>query len=213
MSAQQAGTLFPFAFVGMWLFVTTLLGLLSGWFRFQTRFPNPKEGALLTLRFKSGVMGLGVNFNGCLILSACPSGLRVAVWRVFGLFQRPFLVPWEQVRTEESSSFFLPMTKLSFGWGEDVGSLRIDAGVWRKLSLAAKTSGSDAPAPLATPRRGAAMRFAVQWAVVTAGATAFFYFISNAAMNGAGIPLIVCFGLPALTFGVPQLIRYFRQRG
>lgn len=212
MSRHDAATifpaLFPFLFVGMWLAITTMLGLMSGWFGLQARFPDRKEQSVLTLRFKSGIMGLGVSFDGCLTLSACPSGLRIACWRIFGPFERPFLVPWEQIRPENSSSFFVPMTKLRFGQSEDVGSLKIDAGVWRKLSSVARTSGSDAPAPLAISSRGVAIKFAVQWAILTGGATAIFFFMSTR----AGVPLLSCFGFPAVMLGVPQLIRYWRQR-
>src|SRR4051794_6773901 len=109
VSGQQFMTVFPFFFVGLWLFVTTVLGFLSGWFDLQRHYPKGDEPALLTLRWRSGSMGMGVSLSGILTLSACSSGLRIGIFRLFGLFQRPFFVPWDEIEAEQTTLFFAPM--------------------------------------------------------------------------------------------------------
>jgi hypothetical protein len=80
-------------FAAMWLAMTTLLGAMSGWNGLEARYPDTGEPALLVLRGRSGQMGKGVNMSGILRLSACRSGLRIGIARMFGPFQKPFLVP------------------------------------------------------------------------------------------------------------------------
>jgi hypothetical protein len=41
---------FPFAFVALWLMVTTLLAFLSGWFRLMDQYPDQAEEPMLRLR-------------------------------------------------------------------------------------------------------------------------------------------------------------------
>ncbi|HLY58053.1 MAG TPA: hypothetical protein VKS60_20995, partial [Stellaceae bacterium] len=88
--------LFPSFFIGIWLLVTTVAGLVSGWFELMRRFPDRDEGAILRIGFVSGTMGPLVRFNGLLTLSASVSGLRVGMLRLLGPFCRDFLVPWEE---------------------------------------------------------------------------------------------------------------------
>lgn len=142
---ERVQTLFPYLFpgffIGMWLVVTTILGIMSSWFRLQRRFPSGKEVSRLTIRTLFGQMGLGVQMGGGLTLSACPSGLRVGMLRLFGPFQRPFLVPWEQIKAEPRTLFFLPSVRLSFGDSE-VGNLTIDARLWERLASQSSIPGS-----------------------------------------------------------------------
>ena len=107
---------FPVFFVGMWLLVTFMLGLMSGWFSLQQWYADDgSEEPLLRLRSQSGSMGMGVALNGCLKLRAYRSGLGIGIWRIFGIFQKPLKVPWNEIEAEPSSSFFLPMVKLQLG--------------------------------------------------------------------------------------------------
>ena len=60
---------FPILFVGMWLFVTTMISFLSGWFNLQQWYPDEGgEEPLLTLNGQSGSIGAGVALNGVLRL-------------------------------------------------------------------------------------------------------------------------------------------------
>jgi hypothetical protein len=105
--------LFPLAFLAFWFFITTLLALLSGWFRLMKRFPDRAEDPILRLSGRSGSMGLGVGLRGVLTLSVCPSGLRVGILRIFGPFSRDFLVPWDEIAITRSK--FWSSTNFRFG--------------------------------------------------------------------------------------------------
>jgi hypothetical protein len=126
---------FPFAFIGLWLTATMALGYFSGWFSLQERYPDQDERPIDRLRMRSGSLGRGslwnpwgaVRFNHCLRFDVCKSGLRIAVWRIFGVFQRPFFVPWSEIRVEEKKFLFMRMYRLNFG--RDGGSALT---VWRK---------------------------------------------------------------------------------
>jgi len=181
---------FPFLFVGMWLLVTTFLSVFSGWFDLQRRYPDPGEPSFLTLGMQSGVMGIGVNFNGVLTLSACPSGLRVSVWKVFGPFVRPFVVPWSQLRAESVDRFFQPMAKLTLG-GE--GTLMIGRRVWQRLSEAAVASNGQTAlarvAPVETPDLIRAK--VLQWGLGTVSAGGFFFIVSRLDPHAPAVPAVV----------------------
>jgi hypothetical protein len=158
-------------------------------------------------------MGIGVHLNGVLTLSACPSGLTVAVWRMFGIFQRPFFVPWEDIYSESVTRFFQPMSKLSFG-SPETGHLTIDRRSWVRLSSIGGTQVQKNLQDGIVPHvlgRDVAQGMIVQWALITAGATAFFYFTSRLAQGSPQVPLAVCFGFPAIVFGISQLVRYIAQ--
>lgn len=199
---------FPVFFVAMWMVVTTLLGTMSGWYALQRAFPDRQELARLTLRMRSGRMGLGVNMGGILTLAACPTGLRVGIFRLFGPFQRPFLVPWEQIQVERRTSFFLVQARLGFGRPE-VGTLTIDARLWQRLA-AESTLRAALPEVAPTSVKRAGLGFLVLWLAITAFAATFFYLTSRGWPNG-GVPLGICIAFPGTFFGIAMLIRFLRQ--
>jgi hypothetical protein len=126
--------LFPVFFVALWLAVTTLLSVLSGWRALMTAFPDRDETPVLRLSGQSGTMGLGVNMRGVLTLSICPSGLRVGIARFLAPFSRDFLVPWGQISTTGKRALFMSVVKLKFG---QAGNLVISADLVAKLAAAA----------------------------------------------------------------------------
>lgn len=205
---------FPFLLAGSWLIVTTLVGFMSGWFNLQQWYPDDgSEEPLLKLDRQSGSMGIGVAINGALKLRAYPSGLGVGLWRVFAPFQRPLKVPWSEIEAEPTTSFFLPMVKLSLGKPAN-GRLKISARSWSRLVDAVPKSGSSMSIqmPLAMPVSAGSVARAmlIQWALISAVLAAFFYFISRSLDPRNGIPLIACIGCPVF-FGIAQLIRYRRE--
>jgi hypothetical protein len=193
--------------------VTTVLGLLSGWYWLASRYPDRDEPAQLTLKSQSGLMGWGVSMSRILVLSACRSGLRVAMWRVFGPFCRPFFVPWDDIRVQPRQIFFQKMARLGFGRPEG-GVLSIDIRAWERLADHAGLSQEDPRSLPPASDAQLARSLAIQWMVITAGAAAFYYFASRSMSVGGtnGVPLAVCILFPAIVFGVGQIIRYARQR-
>jgi hypothetical protein len=125
---------FPVLFLAIWLAVTTLLALLSGWFSLMRIYPDRDEQPVLHMPSQSGSMGLGVNLRGVLTLDVCPSGLRVVMMRAFGPFSRPFLVSWSDISVVRKTMFFTPVARLSLG---NAGSLTITTTVADRLASAA----------------------------------------------------------------------------
>jgi hypothetical protein len=153
-------------------------------------------------------MGKRVSLSGILTLSACSSGLRIGISRLFGPFQRPFLVPWDEIEAEQTTLFFAPMTKLSFGRPR-IGSLKIDARTWQRLAEVSPQAPPGGAVPVSRSRAGRG--FLLQWAAITLFAGSFFYFTSRADPRQQGLPLIVCFAFPGTFFGIAQGIRFLRQ--
>ena len=202
---------FPFFFVGLWLAVTIILGFISGWYALATRFPDRDEPARLKLNGQSGLMGWGVSMSGILVLSACPSGLRIGIWKIFGPFSRPFFVPWAEIRAAPRQQFFQKMVRLGFGWPEG-GVLSIDARAWARLVEEAGLAKGD-PRVLPLETNGQLARSLIlQWLIITCGAAAFYYFGSRqmGAKDENGPPLALCILFPAIVFGIGQIVRFGR---
>ena len=153
MSEQFATEVFfPYLFlplfVGMWLAITTLLAAMSGWFTLEDEYPDRQDTVLGTMRFQSGQMGRlglgGVSFGNCLRFELCQTGLRVRVWKLLGLFSRPFFVPWRDVEVERKKFLFLfPWYQMRFG---RVGNLSVSARTFRKMAQLSRGSLTT-PAP------------------------------------------------------------------
>ncbi len=123
--------LFPLAFIGIWLALTTALGVFSGWNVLQDRYPDRDFPALRTLRFQSGKLGR-VDFNSCLTLSATRFGVRIAAWRIFAPFQSPILVPWSDIDASPGRVLLFRTVRLGFGKPE-IGRLTVSTRTWQRL--------------------------------------------------------------------------------
>jgi hypothetical protein len=130
---------FPIFFVMIWLSATALMGLFTNWYALQAQFPRNDDPPLLRLHMQSGRMGW-VGLNNVLTFDACRSGLRVGIWRIFGLFQRPFQVPWDQIEAEPVT--FLLVSRVRLGFGRPAtGTLVISPIAWQRLKAAQATAG------------------------------------------------------------------------
>lgn len=198
--------LFPVAFVLFWIAITALLGVFSGWFKLQARFPSDDETPLLRLRMQSGRM-YSVNLNSILTLDACTSGLRVSLWRIFGPFQRPFQIPWSQIEAQPVTRFFEPKVRLNLGRPE-AGRLTIDLRTWERLSAASQ--GTTAPIGIATMKR-LERGFLFQWLASTLFVGGMFTAIQVSEGRSDPGSLVTCFAFPAVAFGVLLFIRYLNQ--
>jgi hypothetical protein len=126
--------LFVVGFAGFWLLIVAILTRQAGWPALAARYPDQSEHALKTFNGRSGSVG-SVTYQGCLKLSACPSGLHVSVWRLFGPSAKPFLAPWSEIEAEVTKTMFTEWAHLSFGRPE-IGRMRIPASLWRGLQQA-----------------------------------------------------------------------------
>jgi hypothetical protein len=126
--------LFPVFFAGLWLAITTLLSVLSGWPALMKAFPDRDEIPVLQLSGQSGAMGPGVNMRGVLTLSVCPSGLRVGISRFLAPFSHDFLVPWDRMSATRKHALFMQVVQLKFG---QTGNLTISEDLADRLAGAA----------------------------------------------------------------------------
>jgi hypothetical protein len=124
--------LFLIFFPAMWLGVTSLLGALSGWFGLQRAFPDRDEPALEQWRMQSGAVGF-VRFNNSLRLDICAGGLRIAVSRFLGPFQRPIYVPWASVTAQRRKVIFGEVWRFGFGLPE-TGSLTLPSATAERIA-------------------------------------------------------------------------------
>jgi hypothetical protein len=176
------------------------------------RFPNSRdEIPLLALKGLSGSMGLGVSMGGILRLSACRSGLRIGMFRLFGPFCRDFFVPWSELGVSRKTFFGWKYAEIRFG--ECFAKLQIPGRVadqlWRAIPESWPENGSK---PLPETRRQAFSEIFKKWAMMTALASAFFLITPHLmGSRGAGIPAAVAILFPAIVFGLGSAIEYWRR--
>ena len=194
----------------MWLAVTTFLAILAGWFDLAQRYPNREEAPLISLHFQSGSMR-GVAMSRILRLEACPSGLRVGIWRLFGPFSRDFFVPWDDIQVQRKNRLFWKVADLRFGYA---GNLQVQDyaadRLWRAIPKQWPESG---PIPVEDANQSV---WAVlkPWALRTALAATFFTFAPRI-FSPAGSeypPLEIAIGFPAVVFGIAAIREFFKRR-
>jgi len=204
--------LFPLFFLCLWFVVTTLLGLLSGWYALMRAFPDRDEAPLQRLVWLSGKMGI-VSMRSVLTIAVCPSGLRITIFRLLGPFCRPIFVPWEQIQVGRERHFLMgDMAALRFG-GWHGASLLLRAEVADRLARASNGNWPEAgvlPAPDKSRLRATILR---QWALSTFAASMFFIFAPRLlAPDAAGFPPVaVAILFPAIVFGIAAVVRYCRS--
>jgi hypothetical protein len=194
----------------MWLAITTLLGLLSGWYFLMQRFPDRDEKELSQLKYQSGSMGIGVSMNRILNIGVCPSGLRIGMMRIFGIFCRDFFVPWDQLRVGRKKGFLWQPAELRFG-NPPVGRLRIPSHIADRLARAALDQWpEEGPFPEETNTQ-VFTSIARQWAAATCFAAIFFIAVPRITSPSANLPISVAIIFPAVVFGIAYLIEYYRR--
>ena len=84
--------------------------------------------------------GMPVNFNGCLTLDACPGGLRFRLWKIFGLFEQPFLVPWDDIFVSTKKVVFFTMARIRFARWEG-GEVAMRVKQWNRIAAESPRGG------------------------------------------------------------------------
>lgn len=203
---------FPVLFVGLWLAIGLVLGVMSGWNDLALAYPDRDDEVVRRFTGRSGAIGAGVNINGVLELTVCREGLRLAVSRLFLPFWRPIFVPWREITVERRTMLFWPMARLQFG-GRAGSALTLRASL---ANLLARTAGGAWPeaGDFPSPDRGALLtRAVIEWVLLTGLAAAFFTLAPWAASGGrVVIPPAVTLGFPAVVLGLAVMIQYVRQR-
>lgn len=210
--------LFPVFFVLLWILATSLLGFKSGWYNLMKKFPDRPDVPLLSLHYQSGNMGegLGVNMNRILNLSVCPSGLRIGMMRIFGLFSRNIFVPWNEIKVERRKWFFMKAAELRFG-EPSFGKLIVLEHVANRLARSALSCWPEKGEFPEETKREVFMFCLKFWALGTGIGTIFFTgasYLATLAHPGARFPIGVTVLSPAVIFFIVNLLRYIsRTRG
>ncbi|MBV8124797.1 MAG: hypothetical protein JO370_12070 [Paucibacter sp.] len=202
---------FPAFFVCLWFGATTLLGALSGWYGLMKRFPDQPEPPLLLLRQQTGSLGL-VAMNRILVLSVCPSGLRVGMMRLFGPFCRDFFVPWNEITAQRKTSWLGRRVVLVFA-RESGSKLSIPDHVANRLASAAAGRWPEDGTFEEEAGPAVAARILKQWLAQTTLAAAFFIIAPRVMATAAPWPPVALAVLfPAIVFGIGALIQYVRRQ-
>jgi len=208
---QNLPVLLPLLSVAVWLMATTVLGLLSGWFRLVAEYPDQAIEPIQRLRGQSGRIGL-VTMRGILTLSVCTSGLRVGMMRFFGPFCRDFFVPWERIAVVRTTTLFSPAAELQFG-DPPVGTLTIPAHTANKLARAAMGRWPEVGIFLEETRGERFRRLLAQWAIATCFVALFLTIFRLAIAPGGGPPIWLTAVFPAIFFGAVFVVRFLAGRG
>lgn len=99
---------FPFIFIGLWLFISLFISLLSGWwslsqnYRFRGKFIGKKfYMKSLRMRFMS-------HYNSCVNIGVNSDGLYFSVFPFFRFAHPPLFIPWYDVQNiEETKDLFI----------------------------------------------------------------------------------------------------------
>ncbi|WP_310540327.1 hypothetical protein [Phenylobacterium sp.] len=113
-------------------------GWASGWPRLVRTYPAGNEQVVRRSAFESGELGVAWQFHGTLTLGACERGLKVSTW-----LRRPFVVPWEDIRLEQTGGLISRKAQLVFG-APEVGRLRIASQTWDTLKVASASASNRA---------------------------------------------------------------------
>jgi hypothetical protein len=200
--------IFPVIFAFIWVTVTTVLSIKAGWFDLARRYPNRGEEALFSLRFESGRMS-GVSMSGILCVQACPSGLRVGIWKLFGPFSRDFLVPWRDIRVERRRRLIWKVVDLKF---EDTGNLELFDYAANRIARAVPNYWPEA-GPIPVETYGQALWEGLKLWLFATAIVAFFFTFAPRLLSGdeANIPLAMTLGFPAVVLGLVAAANFFRR--
>lgn len=99
----------------IWLLVTLLLNRSAGWPELMRSFPHPTGKALFTQKLPWAVMGKGVTCKNVITIAAHDAGVTVEQNRLFDLFNRPVLIPWDQLTVGASGGTAPDLVRLRFG--------------------------------------------------------------------------------------------------
>lgn len=102
-------------FVALWVGIFQVVARMGGWRELAAAYPPlgiTGAGLGETFRMRSLQMRGGMNYNNCVTLTAGPATLRLSLPWLFQWGHPPIEVPWAEIATEASRSFFMAMVTL-----------------------------------------------------------------------------------------------------
>jgi hypothetical protein len=100
--------IFVLYFIVLWVLVSYLVGLLSGWIALSRRFRD--SGAFYSYQwpFQSVRMRtLWGNYHNCASFGADEAGLYMAVFPPFRIGHAPLLIPWSEIQVLSGNRGFI----------------------------------------------------------------------------------------------------------
>jgi hypothetical protein len=127
------GYIFPFLFMGMWIFVYYLMSR-KGWdrlvekFRANDSFHGTRVGVVSATINQS-------NYNGSLVLKYNYEGIWLRPVFIFRLFHPAVLIPWTEIKeVRDRKMFFVKLKELVIG-NPFVAIITLKESVYNKLEI------------------------------------------------------------------------------
>lgn len=129
---------FALYFIALWVLVSYVLGLLSGWIALSRRFRG--TGAFYSYQWPLQSLRMGtlpVSYRNCANLGADEAGLYLAVFPLFRLGHAPLFIPWSEIEVVSGvRGFIFKSRKLLLGRQERI-PLVVSVSLAEKLREAA----------------------------------------------------------------------------
>lgn len=131
---------FPFFFVGIWLFSTYWVAVTSGWRLLAKRFRMQGDYSGQKWKMQSARMRWLTGYNGCLTIAADNAGLFIVPFVLFRVWHPALFIPWTEITARGKTVFFLfNMIELRLGRSEEIPFV-INANLAAKIEAAAGSS-------------------------------------------------------------------------
>jgi hypothetical protein len=94
---KYIGIFFPFAFVGMWIFISFIISRF-GWIRFTRKYPSQGRPPGRVYSVPMVTFGMtGIAYRGIARAVATETGLYIYLMLLFRAFHPPFILPWSSI--------------------------------------------------------------------------------------------------------------------
>jgi hypothetical protein len=130
--------LFPFLVIALWILVTSVVGIMSGWHALARRFRTDSKtyGETRTAGpfFYSVYMRFWGHYSSVIRMTAAQDALYLSVLFLFRAGHPPLRFPWSEIRFGETTSFWKTYIELTLGNEEQI-PMRISRRMARKLGI------------------------------------------------------------------------------
>jgi hypothetical protein len=86
--------------------ISSVCSLVSGWSKLAKSYPCETYVVGTTWRWQSAKLRKGMNYNGCLTVTANAEGMRVSMWPLMRLGHPPLFFPWSDVSLSRQRDWF-----------------------------------------------------------------------------------------------------------
>lgn len=110
---------FPFmiffvSFTFIWVFICIILSHIGGWKKLAEIYRYDGQFSGKRWRFRSCRMNGFINYNNCLTFGAGAEGLYINIFPVFRFHHPPLLIPWSEIKEENTKGIIFEYRELSF---------------------------------------------------------------------------------------------------